>query len=218
MNMGSKKTTATSTTSTKKPRKSKQATTPESVPTITPTPEPEPIITPEPTVTPEPTTTQEQPQPEPTPEPTITPELTPGLTATTEPTPQPIITPEPTAATNGQVDEQAKQLLANIEAAKNALTVARAAYDAFRKQHKKAAAPKEKKVSAIDAAAQVLAEAGKSMSCQEMIEAAATKGLWESPGGKTPHASLYSAIVREMNVKGTESRFVKDGPGKFARR
>ena len=31
-----------------------------------------------------------------------------------------------------------------------------------------------------------------------MIDAMTTKGLWTSPGGKTPHATLYSAILREI--------------------
>jgi hypothetical protein len=49
-----------------------------------------------------------------------------------------------------------------------------------------------------------------------MIEAMAKKGLWSSPGGKTPHATLYSAIIREISVKGKESRFKKTDRGNFA--
>jgi hypothetical protein len=49
-----------------------------------------------------------------------------------------------------------------------------------------------------------------------MIEAMAAKGLWTSPGGKTPHATLYSAIIREIATKGKESRFVKKDQGQFA--
>jgi hypothetical protein len=52
------------------------------------------------------------------------------------------------------------------------------------------------KVSALDAAAQVLAENGMPMTTREMIEAMAQKKLWESPVGKTPAATLYSAILR----------------------
>src|SRR5688572_19349637 len=81
---------------------------------------------------------------------------------------------------------------------------------------KKIKAPKEKKVSAIDAAAQVLAGAKEAMTAKEMIEAMAKKALWTSPGGKTPHATLYSAIIREISLKGKESRFVKSERGKFA--
>jgi len=43
-----------------------------------------------------------------------------------------------------------------------------------------------------------------------------SKGYWTSPGGKTPHATLYSAILREIVAKGKESRFKKTEAGKFA--
>src|SRR5262249_15058177 len=66
---------------------------------------------------------------------------------------------------------------------------------------------KSKKLSAIDAAARVLEEEGKPMGCKEMIEVMATKGYWTSPGGKTPHATLYSAIQREISTKGKDARF-----------
>ncbi len=49
-----------------------------------------------------------------------------------------------------------------------------------------------------------------------MIETMATKKLWTSPGGKTPHATLYSALLREINTKGKESRFKKVDRGQFA--
>lgn len=75
---------------------------------------------------------------------------------------------------------------------------------------------KTKKVSAIDAAAKLLAESKEPMGCKEMIEAMTAKGLWKSPGGKTPHATLYSAILREIATKGNEARFVKTERGKFA--
>ena len=70
-------------------------------------------------------------------------------------------------------------------------------------------------MSAIDAAAKVLSEAGEPMNCQAMIDAMAAKGSWTSPGGKTPAATLYAAIVREINVKGAESRFTKVDRGQF---
>ena len=81
---------------------------------------------------------------------------------------------------------------------------------------KKSKTPKEKKVSAIDTAAQVLAASKEPMNAKEMIEAMAAKSLWTSPGGKTPWATLYSALIREIAVKGKESRFVKTERGKFA--
>jgi hypothetical protein len=72
------------------------------------------------------------------------------------------------------------------------------------------------KMSALDAAAKVLAEAGEAMNTKAMIEAMGEKGLWTSPGGKTPHATLYSAITREINEKGNDARFVKTERGMFA--
>ncbi len=56
------------------------------------------------------------------------------------------------------------------------------------------------------------------MSCKEIIETMAAKAYWTSPGGKTPEATLYSAILREITVKGPEARFVKTERGKFARK
>jgi hypothetical protein len=80
----------------------------------------------------------------------------------------------------------------------------------------KAARQREGKMSALDAAAQVLADAQEPMNTKAMIEAMAAKGLWTSPGGKTPHATLYAAILREINEKGAEARFVKTDRGQFA--
>jgi hypothetical protein len=73
-----------------------------------------------------------------------------------------------------------------------------------------------KKLSAINAAYKVLADAGKAMNTQELIAAMTEKGLWTSPGGLTPAATLYSAILRELKAKGGESRFQKVEKGKFA--
>ena len=74
------------------------------------------------------------------------------------------------------------------------------------------------KLSALDAAAKVLEEAGEPMTCAAMIAAMADKGYWTSPAGKTPDATLYAAILREITVKGDQARFVKTERGKFALR
>lgn len=74
---------------------------------------------------------------------------------------------------------------------------------------------KPKKVSALDAAAQVLAKADKPMRSQELITAMAEGGLWTSPDGKTPHATLYAAMLREINAKGKAARFTKTDRGLF---
>jgi len=92
------------------------------------------------------------------------------------------------------------------------------AKQATRKATTKKSTPKAdgaKKMSALDAAARVLAEAGEPMTSKAMIEAMSAKGYWTSPGGATPHSTLYAAIIREVRVKGTEARFVKTDRGHF---
>lgn len=86
----------------------------------------------------------------------------------------------------------------------------------------KAVAPKKtrdekkpKRLSALDAAAKVLAKAGKPMRSREMITAMAMQGLWSSPKGKTPHATLYSSMLREITTKGKKARFRKTDRGLF---
>ena len=64
-------------------------------------------------------------------------------------------------------------------------------------------------------AARLLGEAGTAMTTKEMVETMAAKGYWQSPGGQTPHATLYSAILRELSAKGKDARFKKTERGKF---
>ena len=73
-----------------------------------------------------------------------------------------------------------------------------------------------RKPSALDAAARVLAEAGRALTCPEMIAAMAAQGYWASPAGQTPSATLYSALLREITTKGARARFRKAGRGQFA--
>jgi hypothetical protein len=73
------------------------------------------------------------------------------------------------------------------------------------------------KLSALAAAARVLEETQQAMSCPELIEAMATKGYWTSPAGKTPAATLYAAITREIKTKADHARFQKAEPGRFRR-
>jgi hypothetical protein len=82
---------------------------------------------------------------------------------------------------------------------------------------KAAAAATPKKLSALNAAVRVLEETKQAMSCPELIEVMAKKGYWTSPGGKTPAATLYSALLRELQTKGKDARFKKTERGKFAR-
>ncbi len=83
------------------------------------------------------------------------------------------------------------------------------------KAPKPAKEPKAKRVSALDAAAQVLAASEVPMRAKEMIAAMEAKKLWTSPGGKTPEATLYAAIIREIAAKGTAARFKKHERGVF---
>ena len=85
-----------------------------------------------------------------------------------------------------------------------------------RKPAKAKAEVKTKKLSALDAAAKVLAEAKEPMTTRRMIEVMAAKGYWSSPGGKTPAATLYSAILRQINAKGNDAQFKKVDRGQFA--
>jgi hypothetical protein len=75
--------------------------------------------------------------------------------------------------------------------------------------------PKAKRVSALDAAAKVLAGSSKPMRATEMIAEMQAKGLWKSPDGKTPEATLYAAIIREIAAKGKDARFKKHERGVF---
>ncbi len=73
----------------------------------------------------------------------------------------------------------------------------------------------DKKLSALDAAAKVLGDSTEPMATKEMIDAMSARGYWTSPGGQTPHATLYAAILREISTKGADARFVKTDRGRF---
>jgi adenosylhomocysteine nucleosidase len=45
------------------------------------------------------------------------------------------------------------------------------------------------------------------MSCQELIATMAERGYWNSPGGQTPSAKLYLALLRELQKKGAQAWF-----------
>ena len=86
------------------------------------------------------------------------------------------------------------------------------------KTTKTAKAPtKPKRSSGLDAAARVLTEAGGAMGSREIVDVMLAKGLWKTRG-KTPHATIYAAIIREIQKKGSKSRFEKVARGRFALR
>jgi len=69
-------------------------------------------------------------------------------------------------------------------------------------------------MSGLDAAAKVLADAGEPLNSKTIVERAIEKGLWKT-GGKTPAATVYAAMLREIQKKGDASRFAKTERGMF---
>ena len=84
-----------------------------------------------------------------------------------------------------------------------------------KKASTKKATKQAKPMSGLDAAAKVLKDAGEPMSAKQIVEAAMGKGLWKT-NGATPHATIYSAMIREIAAKGDDARFKKIGRGQFA--
>ena len=69
------------------------------------------------------------------------------------------------------------------------------------------------KMSGLDLAAKVLAEAGQPMNAKAICEAVLKAG-WQTKG-KTPHATLYAAIIRGIAAKCEQARFRKTDRGQF---
>ncbi len=118
--------------------------------------------------------------------------------------------------TDGDGVEHCKVCLADRKVIEKPVKAKKATTAKVAKATKNAAPKSDGKLSALDAAAKVLSEAKEPLNAKQMIEAMATKGYWTSPGGATPWATLYSSIIREISVKGAESRFTKTERGKFA--
>jgi hypothetical protein len=72
-----------------------------------------------------------------------------------------------------------------------------------------------KKISQIEAAIIVLGKSKDAMNCKAMVEAMQVEGLWSTPNGATPEATLYASILREINAKGKDARFRKTERGHF---
>ena len=79
---------------------------------------------------------------------------------------------------------------------------------------KTAKATKPKRLSGLDLAAKVLVEAKQPLQAKAIAERAIAAG-WKT-NGKTPHATLYAAMIREIAKKGKDARFVKTDRGLFA--
>ncbi len=73
-----------------------------------------------------------------------------------------------------------------------------------------------KRMSLLDAAAHLLAQGtGDPMRCQDLVDLAVERGLWQRGTGRTPANTLYASLLREINTKGAASRFVKINRGRF---
>lgn len=118
---------------------------------------------------------------------------------------------QPQQRTRAVAEAQAADAAANAQAvpAADTATPAKA-----RKNKKSADQAKPKKVSGLDAAYEVLKAKGEPMSAGAIVEEMLAKGMWKT-GGKTPAATIYSAIIREIDTKPGASRFQKVERGRF---
>jgi len=74
---------------------------------------------------------------------------------------------------------------------------------------------KAKKIGGLDAAALVLKAKGEPMTCKAIMDEILAKSMWKT-NGKTPAATIYAAMLREITKKGDASRFKKTDRGLFA--
>ena len=81
------------------------------------------------------------------------------------------------------------------------------------KTQKVAKHAREKRLSGLDVAAKVLVESKEPLAAKAIAERAIAAG-WKT-SGRTPHATLYAAIIREIAAKGNAARFKKTDRGLF---
>jgi len=79
---------------------------------------------------------------------------------------------------------------------------------------RKPRARKDGKLSQMDAAVQVLTDAGEALTCKEIVRRMLEKQLWETEG-RTPGATLSAALQRDIAKRGEGSRFKKAARGLF---
>ncbi len=116
-----------------------------------------------------------------------------------------------------KADQENARLREEREASPEGMTASEAAMSKSAKPKRakkpKDAPVKDKKLSLIGAAAQVLGKNKEPMSCKDMVNEVIAAGLWTPGDGKTPHATLYSAILRDL--KSETPRFEKVDRGQF---
>ena len=74
---------------------------------------------------------------------------------------------------------------------------------------------REKKLSLLDAAVEVLKSSGEPMNTREIVKAATDAGLWIPTGCKTPEQTLYGSIFREIKTKENPRIVKSEQKGKF---
>jgi len=119
-----------------------------------------------------------------------------------------VVAPKTKATKQAKVETWRKEVAAKAAQPDPALNkaVEAAKKDRKAKTEKKAKAREPRKPGCLDAAVRVLAEAKKPLRADEMVKRALAKGLWKTKG-KTPEATLYAAIIREIGAKGKNARF-----------
>lgn len=119
-------------------------------------------------------------------------------------------------ATKTKRNAKAPSKATTTKATKKNATVAKpAAKDSRPAKPAKQTESADKKLSQIEAAIIILGKSKDAMKCKAMVEAMQVAGLWSSPGGATPEATLYASILREINTKGKDARFKKTDRGHF---
>ncbi len=105
-----------------------------------------------------------------------------------------------------------KDIARTVEAVRKGNLAKGVVVPAAKKQPGKASG--KKRPSGLDAAAQVLADAKEPLNTKEMVARMLAKGLWKT-SGKTPAATIYAAVIREIAAKGKDARFRKPERGRF---
>ncbi len=72
-----------------------------------------------------------------------------------------------------------------------------------------------RKPALLDFAVRVLRDSSEPLGTKEMVAKIIGAGWWNTKG-RTPEATLYSAIIREIGCRDGKTRFVKEGRGRFA--
>ena len=116
--------------------------------------------------------------------------------------------------TKAEYEAEAKREAQVATGAKKAKKATQDAKPAGKRDTGERAAKGAKRPSGLDAAAQVLADADEPLSVKEIVALALGRKLWQT-SGKTPAATIYAAIIREIATKGDAARFRKVARGRF---